>query len=97
MTQSTSAQDKIFEKFKSVANEGDMRAAYLDHLYELDERLDPKHELYGLYTGLWQDRREYLMQLDRADAIGDARKTSTFTKNDQTAEELWFRETMKDT
>lgn len=42
-----------------------MRVAYLDALYELDDRSNNQHPHCGCYTGLYQQRLQHLVDLDR--------------------------------
>ena len=47
------------------AAEGNARQAYLESLYICDGRHYPKHPAHGTYTGLYQERVEFLIQQDR--------------------------------
>lgn len=40
------------------------RQAYLDALYALDHRDDPRHPLHSTYTGLYLQRQHELIQQD---------------------------------
>lgn len=42
------------------------RQRYLEALYAADGRASKDHPLHGLYTGLLEDRKRKLLDLDRA-------------------------------
>lgn len=46
------------------------RQAYLELLYEADGRNERCHPCHGLYTGLLEQRRQQLLDLDRALLLG---------------------------
>lgn len=46
------------------------RQAYLELLYEADGRSERCHPNHGLYTGLLEQRRQRLLDLDRALLLG---------------------------
>jgi hypothetical protein len=50
--------------------EGNLRHAYLEHLYVQGGRHYPKHPLHGHYTGLAQQRASELLAADRLLALG---------------------------
>lgn len=41
------------------------RQRYLEALYEADGRASTDHPLHGLYTGLLEQRKQTLVELDR--------------------------------
>lgn len=45
--------------------EGNLRQDYLENLYQLDGREYPKHPLHGHYTGLYQQRKQKLIDEER--------------------------------
>lgn len=56
------------------------RQRYLEALYEADGRASKDHPLHGLYTGLLEQRKQRLVELDRRlvlfpDCRHDARRS----------------------
>ena len=45
--------------------ENERRSKYLDYLYKLDGRDDPAHPMHELLTGLFQDRMQRLVELEK--------------------------------
>ena len=93
MEQSTSSQDEILKKLEEISYEQDLRAAYLDHLYILDGRGNKDHKYHHTYTGLYQDRAKYLIELDRTGAIGNPKESVTFqiADKEETGEAMYNR------
>lgn len=54
---------------KEWIEEQDKRVAYLRRLYILDGRDNPSHPMHSLYTGLYQNRQNVLMELDRMEQL----------------------------
>ena len=47
------------------------KADYLDKLYELDNRSDPEHPFHDSYTGLYQERVQWLVNRANEKQIAD--------------------------
>lgn len=55
-----------------ITNEGDQRTqAYMEQLYLISGRDEKDHPMHATYTGLYEDRKQRLIEYDKCMMLGE--------------------------